>query len=824
VSAMNEWLEQRPYSETVLHEVLPALPRESRRKLNLDSAGEEINAAGFAGARSDTSVPGIAAVLAGSDLFASIPAEVLTRMAQAMQVSTLSPGHVLMSQGEECDSLYLLLQGTLLLLSTSGGPESSSLSGFHKRLRPGAVVGEPGLLTGHPRSTTVVADEEAMVAGLGREQFLWLSRDFPECMARVTEALERRQESYQLEGAASGSPLLRSMSAPLREALLARLTIERVESGATLLREGQTANKLYLVISGRLGVLKANDQRETSDSEAAAGGATLAELGRGDTVGEAALMTCEPCAQTVVALRDSLVAGLDEIAFREMIQAFPLEMMSALSRQLTQRARRTAAHRNHDRPAVSIAILPVTGGVDAATFTARLHRSLVTFGEVLAVSQQTPVVRNSTAASENRLVEWLNDQENSFRHVLYQTGGEPSRWMRRSIRQADRIFLLANAAEPPADAAIRFRELMAADLPAEGTLQATRQFHLVLLHASGASAPTGTDAWLAAFPMAVEHHHVRLDRDGDFERLARSMNHRLVGLALGGGFALGIAHIGVIRALRELNIPIDSVGGTSMGAIIGSSCALEMDWQRMLDVVIGGSVSSLKGDYTLPVLSLLTGAKMATVIGQYLERYKIEDFWLPFFSVTASLRHARMLVLRRGDALRSVLASCRAPVIFPPLPWNDDLLVDGGLVNNIPADVMRSLTPGGTVFAVDVAPSEDIHRPTEENLSISGWKQARKRWGSRFSLRPELTLMEVLGRAIRLGGVSRAQVIQADADCYLAPPLAEFKAWDFDQGRAIAEASYVYALETLGRWLEERGRPWETPPAVDTAECSNCMM
>ena len=815
---MNESL--GPYSDGVLHEVLPAPPHESCRRLNLVSATEEIPGK-VPGSGSDTSVSGIAAVLAQSDLFSSIPGDVLTRVAQAMQVSTLSPGHLLMSQGEECDSLYLLLQGTLLLLSTSGGPESSSLSGFHKRLLAGAVVGEPGLITGHPRSTTVVAEDEAIVAGLGREPFLGLSRDFPECMARVTEALERRQESYQLEGAASGSPLLQSMSAPLREALLARLTIERVESGATLLSEGQTANKLYLVISGRLRVLRAeDDKRETSNPEPAA----LAELGRGDTVGEAALMTCEPCAHTVVALRDSLVAGLDEVAFREMIQAFPLEMMSALSRQLTQRARQAAAHRNHDRPAVSIAILPVTAGVDAAAFTARLNRSLATFGEVLTVSQQTPVVRNSTAASENRVVEWLNDQENSFRHVLYQTGSEPSRWMRRSIRQADRIFLLANAAEPPADAAARFRELMAADLPTEGSLHTTRQFHLVLLHASGASAPTGTDRWLAAFPMAVEHHHVRLDRDGDFQRLARSMNHRLVGLALGGGFALGIAHIGVIRALRELNIPIDSVGGTSIGAIIGSSCALEMDWQRMLDVVIGGSMTSLKGDYTLPVLSLLTGAKMATVLGQYLERYTVEDFWLPFFSVSASLRHARMLVLRRGDALRSVLASCRAPVIFPPLPWNDDLLVDGGLVNNIPADVMRSLTPGGTVFAVDVAPSEDIHRPTEENLSISGWKQARRRWGSRFSLRPELTLMEVLGRAIRLGGVSRAQAIRADADCYLAPPLAEFKAWDFNHGRAIAEASYVYALETLGRWLEERGRPWETPPAVDKAEYSNCVM
>jgi predicted acylesterase/phospholipase RssA/CRP-like cAMP-binding protein len=757
---------------------------------------------------SPTSAGVIAAVLARSDLFASIPDEVLSQVAQAMQVSMLSPGEMLMNQGEEGDSLYLLLEGTLLLLSTSGGPESASLSGFHKRLLAGAIVGEPGLITRHPRSVTVVAEEEAIVAGLAREQFLWLCHKFPECMARVIEAMERRQESYQLEGAASASPLLRSMSALLREALVARLRMESFESGATLLRTGQVANKLYLIISGRLRVLRGAD--ENSEATGRCGGDALTELGRGDTVGETALMTGEPCAETVVALRDSLVASLDEEAFREMLQAFPLEMMSALSRRLTQRVRQAAGHRDHDRPPVSIAILPLTVAADAADFAVRLQRSLENFGEVLRVSQETPVVRNSTAASENRLIEWLNDQENAFRHVLYATGGEPSRWMRRSIRQADRVFLLASAAESPAVAAARFRHLMAADLPAGEALPAAKQFHLVLLHPSGAVGTTGTDAWLAAFPMVVEHHHVRLDREGDFHRLARSINQRLVGLALGGGFAFGIAHIGVIRAMRELNIPIDCVGGTSMGAIIGSSCALEIEWQKMLDIIIGGSIASLRGDYTLPVLSLLTGAKMAKAIGQHLERYTIEDFWLPFFSISASLRHARMLVHRRGDAVRSVLASCRAPVMFPPLPWNGDLLVDGGLVNNVPADVMRSLTPGGTVFAVDVAPSEDFSRPVEEHLAISGWKQARRRWGSRSGPRPELTLMEVLGRAIRLGGVSRAQAIQADADCYLVPPLARFKALDFSRGRAMAETSYAYALEALGRWLEDRGRPWES--------------
>jgi predicted acylesterase/phospholipase RssA len=247
-----------------------------------------------------------------------------------------------------------------------------------------------------------------------------------------------------------------------------------------------------------------------------------------------------------------------------------------------------------------------------------------------------------------------------------------------------------------------------------------------------------------------------------------------------------------------------------MGAIIGSACALEIDCKRMLDIVIGGSAASLRGDYTLPVLPLYSGAKISTIIGRYLLDYRIEDFWLPFFSVSASLRHARMAVHRRGDAVRSVLPSCRVPIMFPPLPWNGDLLVDGGLVNNIPTDVMRATIPGGTVFGVDVAPRQCISAPSDDLLAVSGWKLIRRHWSLRSRRQGANTMMDVLGRAIRLGGVCRAQSVHADTDCYLTPPLGTFRPMDFSRGAAIAESAYVYALKALGDWLQHNGRPWDT--------------
>ena len=172
-------------------------------------------------------------------------------------------------------------------------------------------------------------------------------------MTPVIAAIQRRLEAYQLESAAQTSGLLQGMTAELRAAFLARLKIEPLESGATLMLAGDVGDALYLVISGRLRVLAG-----------APDGATLAELGQGDTVGETALMTGEVRSATVVGLRDSLVARLDREAFKDLITLFPLEAMAVFAGQLAQRASATVERESgggrgsYDRPPVSMAIVP----------------------------------------------------------------------------------------------------------------------------------------------------------------------------------------------------------------------------------------------------------------------------------------------------------------------------------------------------------------------------------------------------------------------------------------------------------------------------------
>jgi predicted acylesterase/phospholipase RssA len=293
---------------------------------------------------------------------------------------------------------------------------------------------------------------------------------------------------------------------------------------------------------------------------------------------------------------------------------------------------------------------------------------------------------------------------------------------------------------------------------------------------------------------------------GDFGRLARFLNDKSIGLTLGGGFARGIGHIGVIRAMRELDIPIDMVGGTSMGAIIAGQCALEWDYRDMVEITCRRSLESFKRDYTLPLVSFLSGRKISNVITSIAGDIDIEDAWLPFFCVSASLTRGEMKVHSSGSAARSVIASSRAPGLFPPVSWDDELLVDGGLVNMVPSDVMRNFVGQGTVVSVDVAPSVEFGE-TDFGLSFSGWEALRRRLGI-FSRRNKAPgMIELLLRTLEFGRAPSGR-LRHSADAYLTLPLTDFRYRDFHRGAEMAEIGYLFAMNYFEKWLESFGRPW----------------
>ena len=595
------------------------------------------------------------------------------------------------------------------------------------------------------------------------------------------------------------STLFASLSAEAMAALQAQLTPHTLMSGEVLFKEGDPSDSLYIVISGRLRVISraAEDQSER----------IVADLGHGEIVGEMGLVCDEPRSATVVAIRDTNLVKLTEGGLNQLAASCAQPIYSAIIRQLASRLRNeTAGIRTRKPTPRCLAVVGLSKDVPIGTFTDSLADELTKTGSILRLnSERADSLFGMRGAAQSmggddiqaRFVDWLNGKETRYSKVLYEADVLNSAWTARSLRQADLILTVVRAGEDHLEAASR-----AADLCAIGNASKKPRI-LVIVHNNGGTQPNRTREWTLGIPVA-RHFHIRMNNQRDFSRLARFLNDRSVGLGLGGGFARGIGHIGVIRAMHELDIPIDMVGGTSMGAIIAAQCAFEWDHQRMLEVTCQYSAESMEHDYTIPVVSFLTGRKISQVLTAFGANRDIEDMWLPYFCVSANLTRAEGKVHSSGDVSLSVMASSRAPGVFPPVTWDNELLVDGGLVDVVPSDVTRDFVGQGTVISVGVSPPIEYGN-VNYGLSFSGWEGLRRRLFSRRERVPGL--LELLMRTLEFGRTPATRLRHL-ADAYLTLPLGNFRYGDFRRGAEIAEIGYRFALDYFERWLEANGRPW----------------
>lgn len=162
------------------------------------------------------------------------------------------------------------------------------------------------------------------------------------------------------------------------------------------------------------------------------------------------------------------------------------------------------------------------------------------------------------------------------------------------------------------------------------------------------------------------------------------------GLALGGGSARGLAHIGVLKLLQELDIKISVVAGTSAGSIIGSLFAAGYSADEIAELAKTTSWRDLT-HLVVPRISLVGHQRMERKLDELLKGRDFSELQLPFAAVCTDLYTAEAVALRKGKVSRAVTASCSVPGIFPPVEWGDTLLVDGGLVENVPVLTARQM-------------------------------------------------------------------------------------------------------------------------------------
>ena len=244
----------------------------------------------------------------------------------------------------------------------------------------------------------------------------------------------------------------------------------------------------------------------------------------------------------------------------------------------------------------------------------------------------------------------------------------------------------------------------------------------MLVHPAHTRDPRGTRRWL--LDRTVDrHHHVHVDRDGDVDRVARLLLGRGNGVVFSGGGARGVAGIGVLEALNEHGVPIDAVGGTSIGSLIAGGAARALTPDELARQLKAAVVDSSPFDVTFPALSLATGRRVTERIQESADGLDIEDGWRSFFCVSTNLTTGTTEIHRSGPGWHTIRASFSIPGVFPPVrSINGDLLVDGGLLDNLPVGVIRGIHHGITVIAIDVGRSRDMVAGSfRTTASCPGW-------------------------------------------------------------------------------------------------------
>ena len=602
----------------------------------------------------------------------------------------------------------------------------------------------------------------------------------------------RNLESWPTEGIESGSkmgmfwnmginmtPRLKSISflkdVPARAMRAAGKEAQwySIPAGKPVFLAGEAADKIYFVLSGSLGTFRRHPNGKAE---------FVGHIRAGEPAGEMSLFLGgidmdgdgtpddAPHTASVYALRDSEVIAISRKGWQRMVKAEP-ELLENMIRLILTRLGRNKERSARTAPKV-FTLVATSPTIDLKLRARALQKALSRLGRSCIIVDE--------AAGDEKPSGFFDELE--LKHdvvILISTIGDNA-WYRLSIRQADRIWVVGRADARPSN------PLMPDD---ESPARSLQLVDVILLHHGGERRGARPAEWLEASGGTRVFHWTNVDGTC-CDRLARIMCGLSVGLILSGGGARAYAHIGVIRAMRESGVPIDFIGGASMGAVVAGCVAMGWDDDEIDRRIRKAFVESNPlGDYTLPVISLVRGKRVNRRLKEHFDDAEIGDLDIPFFATSTNLSSGALHVHRSGLLRHALRASISLPGILPPFVQNRDLLVDGAVLNNFPADILRDLHRGFVIGSDVTRAPEGLD--VDEFTNPPGFLSWVLRYG--FSSAPPIA-----GLLMRTATVRTDLQFGRDlTDLLVLPELANIQLRDWEAYDATVEAGYTAAKSTL---------------------------
>ncbi len=554
-----------------------------------------------------------------------------------------------------------------------------------------------------------------------------------------------------------------------------------VEAGQYLFQQGDSENALYIVLSGRLRAL-----HQTED-----GMKILGDVSAGEPVGELALFSKEPRTASVVAIRKTAVVQIDEADYNALVNQYP-QFAFTLTQFVINRLKRNAFQQKLGAAPKNIVVIMLQPDHDFTPWTDAMMRELGVMG------MNINVYYPEAQSSENPHA-IFEDMENSKGMNILVCDDEHPVWANQCLMYCD-LVVVATEFDAPSTLYDIEKHL---GIYSDNILN--KKIYLLLLHTENAPLPTQTRRWFEHRIVNL-HLHIRKNNSKDIRRFCRIITHQAVGLVLGGGGAKGFAHIGAAKAMLEMGIEFDFVGGTSAGALYGIGLTLtDFNMPQVTQICQKGVARRVtSNDYNLPFLSLMTGKKMRAYLHEMLGDTHLEDIWVNTYCVSTNYSTAAIKIHDMGLARQKLEASIAIPGVFPPVIIDRHLHVDGGVMDNLPIEAMYQ-KPVRHVIAIALS-AQSPHLVNIDEIP-SAWALLVNTFTKKHRYRlPQMAALLI--NSLTLNSVQKQAITKTQVSLYLEMDLRTFGFLDWTKWQELIEKGYAETVDFVKK-LPNGDRFWQ---------------